>query len=179
MLGMSCRRTNKVISLDCSKPISPYHGRTNKQYSECSPSRRSLQKRQTTPQLPPSSLRMCLPIQLIICTSSSAMSPPRSTSPSGPSSNTPHSSRGPCLHAVVTIIANFRAVYLTLVWQRSEVQMRLKHKRALRALTAKPAIAVAVSKPKCTIVWTARGWMQCGLADFEAHLCNHVPLLPV
>ena len=57
--------------------------------------------------------------------------------------------------------------------------MRLKHKRALQTLTAKAAIAVAVSKSKCTIVWAARGWMQSGLADFEAHLCNHVPLLPV
>ena len=66
-LGMSCRRTNKIFSLDCSKPISPYHGQTNKQHSECSPSRRSLQTRQTTPQLPLNSLRMCLPIQLIIC----------------------------------------------------------------------------------------------------------------
>ena len=56
--------------------------------------------------------------------------------------------------------------------------MMLKHKRALRTVTAKPAIAVAVSKPKCTIVWAARRWMQCGLA-FEVHLCNHVPLLPV
>ena len=122
---------------------------------------------------------MCLPVQLIICTPVSAMGPPRSTSPPLLTKlRYAALMRGPCLHAVVTIAANYRAVYRTFVWQRSEVQMRLKHKRALRTLTAKPAIAVAVSKPKCTIVWAARGRMQCILADVEAHLRIYLPLLP-